>query len=62
MASYIFNFYHGVTRTLLIHLPIHSFIPCASYESGTSLDTKIKEMNNLQPHILKNSKYNKGNR
>lgn len=62
MASYTVNFYHGVTRTLLIHLPIHSFIPYAGYESGTRLDTKIKEMGHLQPRLLKNSKYNKGNR
>ena len=34
----------------------------ASYESGTRLDTKIKEMSNLQPHPLKKSKYRKGNR
>lgn len=62
MASYTANFYHSVTRTLLIHLSIHSLILRASYESGTRLDTKITEMSNLQPHPWKKSKCNKGNR
>lgn len=47
MTSYTANFYHSVTRTLLIHLSIHSFMLNASYESGTRLNTKIKEMSNL---------------
>lgn len=34
---------------------------CASYESETRLDTKIKKMSNPQPHPLKKSKCSKGN-